>query len=1001
MHQAFTVKKEKPIYDPELFREFCIEAGAKTIFDNILKGMTAPRHSKARIQLNKKLTVSIIYNLCHGLSQQTNHLQRNFTSQLRLSGTSQRVISAARQMGITTTCRTGMRDSRKKSESNMDKVNSAIQEALDSGHLIICIIDDYHHYHAIRRPDNSTKTSSGADMCTTVIRIFPSIPAILRTDTSRLHNPEGVDIDRLEETMTSVDSMQRLGQTFANSMPNWMTSSFFDPKTEKNRLTAHMYKESDDVRTLRSMENLHLVDFVELTLKGTEGFEKAINNLLDTKLADYMKKYIVFLPGDWPAQFFFRKIIYSKLNKENGQNLTDPLLSLIPLLGPLHVSLNAIEDVFLTFSSFFREIYAQIFPGRKPLAEKPKAWRISLLLELLYGGWTKIRETVLQTFKGCKDIRYATLINLLDNYIPLVLSIYGVILRANNFKQYLNAMIRVWTLFYSFRRRHYDKAPLVWISNVLFWMVTFPEIYQIFCNYITITDEYGVENTHSIIRSKTKSFDSVAQLIKKVKTIFHDKRNLQNFQSSFMPPKNFTFSQKNIDTLKGKTANILIEKFKEIATKMQQDDDEPSTTDRKKLQEAFGESFNSPHVLPLGYQSPTPPNDKCRCDMPGCQYYQQECLDWKIIEGCWHSFHLICLKGRNYCPLCKSHLAKEIRRLGKKAQEGIFGQDQGNDTDHQEHEDIDADDDNDNPAEVADQGFDHAKLTELQNIRPKIPGIVAPSTNVRPSNQPTEKPSHCKTCGHVVKGHKRPKNQLNKCPLCPGQICSANGCQITCDCQWHQPVVQEAEPLLVSAEKTITVFSFPESQSQATLSTTQASNACTPISLLISSAVYSNTMPELSLNNPKEIQDFYVNKIKQGNLLYDIIDQPVQQPNLEVDEVLESIKMPVKVGPGGFIGIMDLPQFKTELERMFDNKENMSAVMITPPDKSFTLCKTQNKLVLFESHHHYLRGSLIAFTDSQNIEDFCDYVNNMITNDWKKSLQFSNLTPIVIDNGNL
>ena len=160
-------------------------------------------------------------------------------------------------------------------------------------------------------------------------------------------------------------------------------------------------------------------------------------------------------------------------------------------------------------------------------------------------------------------------------------------------------------------------------------------------------------------------------------------------------------------------------------------------------------------------------------------------------------------------------------------------------------------------------------------------------------------------------------------------------------------------------------------------------------------------MPELSLNNPKEIQDFYVNKIKQGNLLYDIIDQPVQQPNLEVDEVLESIKMPVKVGPGGFIGIMDLPQFKTELERMFDNKENMSAVMITPPDKSFTLCKTQNKLVLFESHHHYLRGSLIAFTDSQNIEDFCDYVNNMITNDWKKSIQFSNLTPIVIDNGNL
>ena len=89
----------------------------------------------------------------------------------------------------------------------------------------------------------------------------------------------------------------------------------------------------------------------------------------------------------------------------------------------------------------------------------------------------------------------------------------------------------------------------------------------------------------------------------------------------------------------------------------------------------------------------------------------------------------------------------------------------------------------------------------------------------------------------------------------------------------------------------ITVLSF--SHSPAILPTTQASNACTPISLLISSAVYSNTIPALSLNNLKEIQDFYADWIKQRNVLYHIIDQAVQQPNLEVDEVLESVKMPV------------------------------------------------------------------------------------------------------------
>ena len=42
---------------------------------------------------------------------------------------------------------------------------------------------------------------------------------------------------------------------------------------------------------------------------------------------------------------------------------------------------------------------------------------------------------------------------------------------------------------------------------------------------------------HSIIRSKTKLYDSVPELIKKVKAIFYDREILRNFQSNFMPPK--------------------------------------------------------------------------------------------------------------------------------------------------------------------------------------------------------------------------------------------------------------------------------------------------------------------------------------------------------------------------------------------------------------------------------------------------------------------------------
>ena len=62
-------------------------------------------------------------------------------------------------------------------------------------------------------------------------------------------------------------------------------------------------------------------------MKGNDGFETAMNNLLKSNLADYTKKYLVLLPGDWPRQFFMCRIIYRK-----HADIEDPLLSLVPIL---------------------------------------------------------------------------------------------------------------------------------------------------------------------------------------------------------------------------------------------------------------------------------------------------------------------------------------------------------------------------------------------------------------------------------------------------------------------------------------------------------------------------------------------------------------------------------------------------------------------------------------------------------------------------------------------
>jgi hypothetical protein len=242
------------------------------------------------------------------------------------------------------------------------------------------------------------------------------------------------------------------------------------------------------------MDDVHLVDFIELELKGKEPFGIAYDVALATGLKSYLKKFVVLQPGDWPCQLFGRQLVYentyqyevaqpkenieantiSKSTNTNSNNIGDhtymyshnvvqkqtasqllhslrrpmsPVSSVVPMIGPLHISLNSKEHVILCFWPFFKQVYEQLFPNTN-FPEKPKPWRINLMLEIVYGGWVLIRATTLKTFSRSKNIQYGTLLNLLDNYLPLVLTIYSVTFKSNNSNEYiLSAMIRIWVMF--------------------------------------------------------------------------------------------------------------------------------------------------------------------------------------------------------------------------------------------------------------------------------------------------------------------------------------------------------------------------------------------------------------------------------------------------------------------------------------------------------------------------------------------------------------------------
>ena len=61
MVEEFQKKKNQPIYNPDEFEIFCLEAGAETIFDNCQNAICTIRQTEQRIGLNRKKVVSVIY----------------------------------------------------------------------------------------------------------------------------------------------------------------------------------------------------------------------------------------------------------------------------------------------------------------------------------------------------------------------------------------------------------------------------------------------------------------------------------------------------------------------------------------------------------------------------------------------------------------------------------------------------------------------------------------------------------------------------------------------------------------------------------------------------------------------------------------------------------------------------------------------------------------------------------------------------------------------------
>ena len=112
---------------------------------------------------------------------------------------------------------------------------------------------------------------------------------------------------------------------------------------------------------------------------------------------------------------------------------------------------------------------------------------------------TFLRQSVLDCLGKFKDTEYLTLLNLIGNYAPLSLSIYSVLYKASNYELYNLAMHQVWCMYFTFKRKHYDKSLLVLLTQ----------------------PTGNTSNIHSILYQRT-TFTSVKRTLWKISTVYRE-----------------------------------------------------------------------------------------------------------------------------------------------------------------------------------------------------------------------------------------------------------------------------------------------------------------------------------------------------------------------------------------------------------------------------------------------------------------------------------------------
>ncbi|CAG8615864.1 12866_t:CDS:2, partial [Gigaspora rosea] len=153
---------------------------------------------------------------------------------------------------------------------------------------------------------------------------------------------------------TSTHDVSHFTTILLKALPKKLSIPFNNPNQEKSihnekgRKNAFndlpLQETHDEQIEHRSIENTRLVDLREGSLHSTKDYMNALKSLINIPKAEaYLKTQVLIAPMYYPGQLYIQCAIVHSLKSRDSSGIPEQILHIIPMIGPLHVSLNSRE----------------------------------------------------------------------------------------------------------------------------------------------------------------------------------------------------------------------------------------------------------------------------------------------------------------------------------------------------------------------------------------------------------------------------------------------------------------------------------------------------------------------------------------------------------------------------------------------------------------------------------------------------------------------------------